>query len=129
MMGPRRSEEPEATGMVPGAEVEVEVGEGVDVGEGVVVDEGGWLVEEEVSKDVVEEESVEDDVEEDMRVEAVDRSTVLMEMRVSENRENGGVPVGRPEGLPSVAEARTVVPRLLAVPHPNMDMPPSKKFW
>lgn len=108
--------------MVPGAAVEVEVGE-------VVVDgEGGWLVEEEVGEDVVEE-SVEDDVEEDMRVEAVDRSTVLMEMRVSENRENGGVIVCRPEGLPSVAVAKTVVPRLLAVPHPNMDMPPSKKFW
>lgn len=124
MMGPRWSEEPEATGMVPGAEVEVEVGEVV------VVDEGGWLVEDEVGEDVVvEEESVGDDIEEDMRVEAVDRSTVLMEMRVSENRENGGVPVGRPEGLPSVAVAKTVVPRLLAVPHPNMDMPPSKKFW
>lgn len=109
--------------MVPGAEVEVEVGE--VVGE----DEGGWLVEEEVGEDLVEEESVEDDVEEDLRVEAVDRSTVLMGMRVSENRDNGGVPVGRPESLASVAVAKTVVPRLLAVPHPNMDMPPSKKFW
>jgi len=117
MMGPRRSEEPEATGMEPaGAEVESGVPDDV-----VAVLEVGWLVVREVV-DVVEDWVA--DVEEDL--EAVDLSTVLMEMRVS-NRENG-VPVGRSEGLPNVAVANTVVPRLLAVPHPNMDMPPSKKF-
>src|SRR6187551_3659752 len=62
MMGPRLSEEPEATGMVPGAEVEPEALEVV-----LEVLEAGWLVDEEVVEDVVED-SVEDDVEEDLRV-------------------------------------------------------------
>jgi len=92
----------------------------------------GWL---EVEEGEVVEVGVEDG-EEEVAAELVGRRTVLMEMRVSEgrgNRESVGMGnrelVGRPAGLPSVAVTKTVVPRLLAAPQPNMDIPPSNRFW
>ena len=123
------SEDPEATGRAPGAEVEV-LWELVAVS--VVAAVVGWL---EVEDGEVVEEDVEEE-EEAVLAEVVGRRTVLMEMRVSEgrgNRESVGMGnrelVGRPVGLPSVAVTKTVVPRLLAAPQPNMDMPPSNRFW